>query len=123
MKSAELRRLFELSKQELLLKVVESKELLENRNNAPKVSTWEQMPINEHPSSIEIEEDANEQHRIKVIPERTWVESVSRLTGLDVRAIVSDLPVELGLYHFDCVAMGKKTIGRVVVKVWVVPTK
>ena len=116
MKSAELRRLFELSKQELLLKLVELKELLENRNNAPMVHEWE--------GSIEVEEWADENGHIVKCAESVWMQSIADRTKLDVRAILSPLPQQLGLYTLDCLTISNK--GKVIVwaiKLWVVPIK
>lgn len=113
MKAAELRRLFELSKQELLLKFLQSNELLQDRN---MVHEWE--------GSIEVEEWADENGHIVKCAESVWMQSIADRTKLDVRAILSPLPDQLGLYTLNCLTISSK--GKVIVwaiKLWVVPTK
>lgn len=57
------------------------------------------------------------------IPESVWIDSIKSKTGLDARAILSDLPQEVGLYAFLVAYKKDNQILTGVLKVWVVPAK
>lgn len=72
-------------------------------------------------STIEVEEFADADCRLKNPPdENTWIETLCHKTGFDIRAILSDLPTELGL---ECLKVAYKSKGELAfatVKVWLV---
>lgn len=55
------------------------------------------------------------------IAEVEWITTLREFSGLDVRAIMSDLPTELGLYDMPIVYKQDKLLKQAVLKVWVVP--
>lgn len=71
---------------------------------------------------VQIEEFANGEGYLTAPPnESVWIESLSNKTGLDVRAILSPLPEELGLYSFR---FAYKQNGEMIcasLKVWIIP--
>ena len=87
-------------------------------------------PVNRDFGNITIEEWSDDEGRLRSIPpEADWIESISRHTNLDIRAIISPLPQELGLFELkivyvkqppDCKA-NNSTVHFATLKVWVVP--
>ncbi len=78
--------------------------------------------------SITIEEFANADGRLcdayggpTSLTEAEWITTVREKSGLDVRAIMTDLPTELGLYDMLIVYKQDKLLKQAVLKVWVVP--
>lgn len=54
-------------------------------------------------------------------PETGWIKLVRTKSVLDVRAILSDLPEEIGLYVFDLVYLQGREVKRGQMKVWIEP--
>jgi hypothetical protein len=110
---------------ELVLKVLdlendlsETKEAL--RNALEKIKRG--LDSEELPESVQLSEFSDDEGYLKNPPdERTWIESLSLATKLDVRAILSTLPTELGLYPFLFVHKKGDKMLYARVKVWVVP--
>lgn len=72
-------------------------------------------------STIEVEEFADADSRLKNPPdEKTWIETLCHKTGFDVRAILSDLPTELGLFRLKVAYKSKGELAFATVKVWLV---
>ena len=98
-------------------------------------------PINRDLGNITIEEWSDDEGRLRSIPpEADWIASISRQTNLDIRAILSPLPKELGLFEFKVVYVKQNvdgweneakewvpsngfdsTVHFATLKVWVVP--
>ena len=77
-------------------------------------------------TTIEIEEFANDDGFLAdpKIPESVWIDSIKSKTQLlDVRAILSELPQELGLYNLKIAYKERNQILTGFLKVWVVPAK
>jgi hypothetical protein len=71
--------------------------------------------------TVEIEEFADGDHALLNPPdEQTWIATLRHKTGLDVRAILSELPRELGLHSFRIAYKKGDALCNAVVKVWVV---
>lgn len=72
-------------------------------------------------STIEVEEFADADSRLKNPPdEKTWIETLCHKTGFDVRAILSDLPTELGLFCLKVAYKSKDELAFATIEVWVV---
>lgn len=74
-------------------------------------------------STIEVAEFADENGRLRdqYIPEHIWMDTIKDGTDLDVRAILSDLPKELGLCHIKFAYKADNKILLGLVKLMVVP--
>ena len=76
-------------------------------------------------TTIEVAADSNGKllvPELYAVPEETgWINWVKIASGLDVRAILSDLPEEVGLYSFDLVYRQGREVKRGKMKVWIVP--
>jgi hypothetical protein len=76
----------------------------------------------ELPDSIEISEFATPDGFLSNPPgEKTWIETLRHKTKMDVRAILSELPTEIGLYTFSFVYKRIDKLLHARVKVRVVP--
>lgn len=75
--------------------------------------------------SVEVEEFADDRMFLldQNIPESVWMETLRNKTGLDIRAILSDLPKEIGMHQFKVAYKENNTILFAAVRVWVVPAK
>ena len=116
----DVRKLLSSTKQELQFKVVA---LMEQLANPPQKEGYWIAEI-EAKDSIEIEEIADDNGKISPIPESVWIDTLRTKTERDVRAIMSPLPRELGLYTFLCLCLStSREVELVEVLVWVVPAK
>lgn len=112
---------------ELVLKHLDLQDQVESlQHRLYELQRQEEWP--EVPCSITIEEFSNsEGYLIEAtgsparIAEMDWISTVKQKSGLDVRAIVGDLPTELGLYSFKIVYKADGYIKQGSLKVWVVP--
>jgi hypothetical protein len=76
--------------------------------------------------TVEIEEFLldNEGRLINnAITEDTWIDSICTKTGLDVRAIMDDLPKEVGLYAMKIAYKAFNELKTGTIRVWVMPVK
>lgn len=72
-------------------------------------------------STIEVEEFADADSRLKNPPdEKTWIETLCHKTGFDIRAILSNLPTELGLFCLKVAYKSESELAFATVKVWLV---
>jgi len=55
------------------------------------------------------------------IPESVWIDTIRTKTDLDVRAILTELPVETGLYAMQIVYKQGGCLKQGTIKVWVMP--
>ena len=97
---------------ELVFRILDLEDALCDAHESSKVHELE---------TITIEEDADENGNFHLYWEHVWIDYVKTHSSLDVRAILSDLPTQIGLYQFDLVYKEGKEIKRGVMKVWVVP--
>ena len=107
-----------LSKLELILRHLD----LENKvvDLTQKLTQPEDVPQT-LADTVEIEEFADGDHALLNPPdEQTWIETLRNKTDLDVRAILSELPRELGLHSFLIAYKKGDALCNAVVKVWVV---
>ena len=75
----------------------------------------------ELPDSIEISEFATPDGFLSNPPgEKTWIETLRHKTKMDVRAILSELPTEVGLYTFSFAYKRIDKLRHAQVKVWIV---
>ena len=95
MEPYDVRKLLSSTKQELQFKVIElTEQLAKPKPDRNMVHDWE--------GSIEVEEWADENGHIVKCAESVWMQSIADRTKLDVRAILSPLPQQLGLYTLSC---------------------
>jgi hypothetical protein len=110
---------------ELILKVLDlENELAEAREalQAAQNEAREESAGVELPDSIEISEFVIPGGFLSNPPgEKTWIETLRHKTKMDVRAILSELPTEVGLYTFSFVYKRIDKLLHAQVKVWVVP--
>jgi len=112
---------------ELILKVLDlENELAEARealHKAKDAATCEEEAV-EFPDAIQISEFAGMDGTLRNPPnEKIWIESLSQRTKLDIRAILTELPTETGLYRFVFVHKKNLKLLYVAAKVWVVPVQ
>lgn len=70
-------------------------------------------------STVEVEEFADADSRLKNPPdEKTWIETLCHKTGFDIRAILSDLPTELGLFRLKVAYKSKDELAFGTAMVW-----
>jgi hypothetical protein len=80
-------------------------------------------PIIEFGNVIQIEVDTNDEGFLyKEFNEKTFIESLSAATALDVRIVCSPIPNELGLYIVKTIYKEQDKVLQGTVKLWVVPT-
>lgn len=111
---------------ELVLKVMDlENSIAEARNEVASLrEELHRFSGEELPNSVEIEEFADENGHLASPPdEHIWVDSLCDKTGLDVRAILSPLPEELGLYSLRIAYKQNGEIAYASQRVWVVPPK
>ena len=112
---------------ELILKVLDlENELAEAREALREVkdtATREDEAV-EFPDAIQISEFADMDGTLRNPPgEKTWIETLSHKTELDVRAILTELPTETGLYKFVFAHKKNLKLLYAAAKVWVVPVR
>jgi hypothetical protein len=102
-----------------------AKEALQATKEALQVSQSGASPaatIFEFPDAIRISEFATADGFLSNPPgEETWIGALSHKTELDVRAILSGLPTEVGLHKFLAAYKKGDKLLHALIKVWVVP--
>lgn len=112
---------------ELILKVLDLENALtearEALSKAKDTETREDEAV-EFPDTIKISEFATMDGFLCSPPdEKTWIETLSHRTKLDIRAILSELPTEVGLYRFVFVHKKSHKLLYTEAKVWVIPVR
>lgn len=112
---------------ELILKVLDlENELAEAREALREVkdtATREDEAV-EFPDTIQILEFATPDGFLCNPPgEKTWIETLSQKTKLDIRAILTELPTETGLYRFVFVHKKNLKLLYAAAKVWVIAVR
>lgn len=78
----------------------------------------------EFPDTIQISEFADMNGAIRNPPgEKTWIETLSHKTKLDIRAILTELPTEVGMYRFVFVHKKNRMLLHAAATVWVIPVR
>lgn len=78
----------------------------------------------EFPDAIQISEFATPDGFLCSPPgEKTWIETLSHKTKLDIRAILTELPTEVGLYRFVFAHKKNLKLLHAEAKVWVIPVR
>lgn len=116
----QIRRFSTMSKAQLLTELW----VLQNAIDNPEPQV---VPMKELPDSVTVEEFADENGFLndQNIPEGVFCETLSGLTGLDIRA-VDQVPRELGLFTIQVWYKTSKNMGTmetVLCKVWMIPVK
>jgi len=117
---------------ELILTLIDTEQRLETaqetllgkvRDSLAKKNPWNEFP--DMNVVVEIEEFADNEDRLinNAITEDVWIDTLCLKTGLDVRAILGDLPKELGLYAMKIAYKQGDCLKAGCIKVWVMPVK
>jgi hypothetical protein len=104
----------------LVIRILDLEDALCNAQAANQINQSEQLET----ITIEVAADSSGKlldQELYAVPETGWINWVKIASGLDVRAILSDLPEELGLYSFDLVYRQGREVKRGQMKVWIVP--
>ena len=87
-----------------------------------QVANEDFWPIIEFGNVTQIEVDSNDEGFLyKEFNEKTFIESLSAVTALDVRIVGSPIPNELGLYMVKILYKEQDKVLQGTVKLWVVP--
>jgi hypothetical protein len=87
-----------------------------------QVANEDFWPIIEFGNVTQIEVDSNDEGFLyKEFNEKTFIESLSAVTALDVRIVCSPIPNELGLYMVKIIYKEQDKVLQGTVKLWVVP--
>ena len=112
---------------ELVLKIMDLENgITEARNEAASLREELHRFSGEEllPNSVEIEEFADEDGHFTSPPdEHAWIDSLCDKTGLDVRAILSPLPEEVGLYSFRIAYKQNGEMAYALQRVWIISAK
>jgi len=88
-----------------------------------QVANEDLWPIIEFNNVCQIEVDSEDEGFLcKQFDEKTFIESLSAVTGFDVRIICSPIPKELGLYMVKIVYKQGDNALQGTVRLWIVPT-
>ena len=105
---------------DLVLRILDLEDALCDAQAANQINQSEQLET----ITIEVAADSDGNlldQELYAVPETHWINLIKIASGLDVRAILSDLPEEVGLYSFDVVYRQGREVKRGQMKVWVVP--
>jgi hypothetical protein len=104
---------------DLVLRILDLEDALCDAQAVNQINQGEQLET----TTIEVAADSNGKlldQELHAVPETGWINWVKIASGLDVRAILSDLPEEVGLYSFDLVYRQGREVKRGKMKVWIV---
>lgn len=87
-----------------------------------QVANEDLWPIIEFDNVCQIEVDSHDEGFLcKQFDEKTFIESLSAVTGFDIRIICSPIPKELGLYMVKIVYKQGDNALQGTVRIWIVP--
>jgi hypothetical protein len=107
-------------------------ELQETRERLEKELEYPELRKESFQIKLSTSHDDTDGTALDMVPtEQNWIEELVTATSkagiecdiLDIRAVMSDLPIELGLYSLRIVHRVGDTMKKNTIRVWIVPTE